>query len=193
MADNNPENRSKGGIGLMLGGIFAVAAAFFILTGGELGGEKKIKGDADLPPVASPTATAGKIASGARISGTCSQAPSRLLDRVERVAEFAELDDLAVPDADEIDQPHAQRAAGRALHERGLRQHRGAVALDDQRSRARSACSSKCRPIAASTSITCALPRRGPSNGNTRARPVDASSRCRRAISAATRSASPSR
>ncbi len=56
MTENNPETRRIGGIGLILGGIFAVAAAFFILTGGELGGEKKIKGDADLPPVASPTA-----------------------------------------------------------------------------------------------------------------------------------------
>jgi len=55
MTENNPEKRPAGGIGLILGGIFAVAAAFFILTGGELGGEKKIKGDADLPPVASPT------------------------------------------------------------------------------------------------------------------------------------------
>ena len=44
-------------IGIILGGILVLSAAFFILTGGELGGEKKIKGDADLPPVASPTAT----------------------------------------------------------------------------------------------------------------------------------------
>ena len=55
MTENNSETPSKGGIGLILGGIFAVAAAFFIFTGGELGGEKKVKGDADLPPVASPT------------------------------------------------------------------------------------------------------------------------------------------
>ena len=56
MADNNTpdDNRPRGSIGLILGGIFAAAAALFILTGGELGGEKKIKGDADLPPVASP-------------------------------------------------------------------------------------------------------------------------------------------
>ena len=50
MTDNNRDNRRPGSVGLILGGIFAVAAAFFILTGGELGGEKKIKGDADLPP-----------------------------------------------------------------------------------------------------------------------------------------------
>ena len=53
MTDNN---RPSGTIGLILGGIFAAAAGLFILTGGELGGEKKIKSDADLPPVASPVA-----------------------------------------------------------------------------------------------------------------------------------------
>ena len=47
-------------IGLILGGIFAAAAALFILTGGELGGKKQIKSDADLPPVASPVAPAAK-------------------------------------------------------------------------------------------------------------------------------------
>ena len=46
---------NKGALGLLLGGIFAVAAAVFILTGGELGGEKKIHSDADLPPIASGT------------------------------------------------------------------------------------------------------------------------------------------
>ena len=54
MTDNNANGPARGTIGLLLGGVFALAAAFFILTGGELGGEKKIKGDADLPPVASP-------------------------------------------------------------------------------------------------------------------------------------------
>jgi hypothetical protein len=57
MTDNN---RPNGAIGLILGGIFAAAAALFILSGGELGGEKKIKSDADLPPVASPVAPAVK-------------------------------------------------------------------------------------------------------------------------------------
>ena len=52
MADNNAP---KAGIGIILGGILVLSAAFFILTGGELGGEKKIQGDRDLPPVASPT------------------------------------------------------------------------------------------------------------------------------------------
>jgi hypothetical protein len=55
MTDNNSNGPAGGTIGWLLGGVFALAAAFFILTGGELGGEKKIKGDADLPPVASPT------------------------------------------------------------------------------------------------------------------------------------------
>lgn len=52
MADNN---NSTSGIGLILGGIAIISAAFFILTGGELGGEKKVKGDADLPPVQTTT------------------------------------------------------------------------------------------------------------------------------------------
>ena len=53
MADNN--DAPKAGIAIILGGVLIVSAAFFILTGGELGGEKKIKSDSDLPPVASPT------------------------------------------------------------------------------------------------------------------------------------------
>jgi hypothetical protein len=56
MADNNGGNNkpSPGTIGLMLGGLVAVAAMFFILTGGQLGGVKEVNSDADLPPVASP-------------------------------------------------------------------------------------------------------------------------------------------
>ena len=50
MADN--DNRSKGTIGLILGGIIAVAAAVFFLTGGELGGVKEVTSDSDLAPVA---------------------------------------------------------------------------------------------------------------------------------------------
>ncbi|WP_176721969.1 hypothetical protein [Bradyrhizobium sp. LMTR 3] len=46
------DNRSKSTIGLILGGIIAVAAALFILTGGELGGVKEVTKDADLAPVA---------------------------------------------------------------------------------------------------------------------------------------------
>jgi hypothetical protein len=63
MADNDPVNNrendpektpSPGAIGLVLGGLFALAAMFFIVTGGQLGGVKEIRSDADLPPVASP-------------------------------------------------------------------------------------------------------------------------------------------
>jgi len=55
MADNNPNgNPSSGTIGLMLGGVLALAAVIFILTGGQLGGVKDVSSDADLPPVASP-------------------------------------------------------------------------------------------------------------------------------------------
>ena len=53
MADNNrPEEPSRGNIGLLLGGVLAVAAMVFILTGGQLGGVKDVKSDADLPPIA---------------------------------------------------------------------------------------------------------------------------------------------
>ena len=51
MADNHGKN---GMFGLVLGGVVVAAAAIFILTGGELGGKKGIKSDADLPPVTTP-------------------------------------------------------------------------------------------------------------------------------------------
>ena len=55
MADNNPKNgTSTGTLGLMLGGLCALAAMVFIITGGQLGGVKEVKSDADLPPIASP-------------------------------------------------------------------------------------------------------------------------------------------
>ena len=47
------DNKGNGAIGLILGGIFAAAALVFILTGGQLGGVKGVKTDADLPPIAS--------------------------------------------------------------------------------------------------------------------------------------------
>jgi hypothetical protein len=50
MADN--DNRSKGTIGLILGGIIAVAAVVFLLAGGQLGGVKEVTSDSDLAPVA---------------------------------------------------------------------------------------------------------------------------------------------
>ncbi len=45
-----PDNRN-GTLGLILGGIIALAAAIFILTGGEYGGKKTVQSDDDLPPV----------------------------------------------------------------------------------------------------------------------------------------------
>jgi len=55
MADNNSEGPTKGTVGLVIGGVCLAAAVFFLLTGGELGGKKTVRSDADLPPVASPT------------------------------------------------------------------------------------------------------------------------------------------
>lgn len=57
MPDNNAP---KARFGIILGGILVLSAAFFILTGGELGGKKTIQGDRDLPPVASPKAPPAK-------------------------------------------------------------------------------------------------------------------------------------
>jgi hypothetical protein len=42
---------SNGTFGIIIGGVVAVIAAIFILTGGELGGKKTVEGDQDLPPV----------------------------------------------------------------------------------------------------------------------------------------------
>lgn len=43
---------SEGYLGALLGGLVAVAAVAFLLSGGEWGGKKKVSGDEDLPPVA---------------------------------------------------------------------------------------------------------------------------------------------
>jgi len=51
MTDNN--QGPNGATGLLLG-VCAVVAALFLLTGGEFGGNKKVRGDQDLPPIASP-------------------------------------------------------------------------------------------------------------------------------------------
>ena len=53
MTDNN-HGPKQGTVGLLIGGVCAVAAALFLFTNGQLGGQKKVRGDADLPPVASP-------------------------------------------------------------------------------------------------------------------------------------------
>ena len=47
MADNN-----NGALGAIIGAVAVAAAAFFILSGGELGGKKTVESDADMPPVA---------------------------------------------------------------------------------------------------------------------------------------------
>lgn len=64
MSDNNrpdePARGNSGSIGLLLGGVLAAAAVVFMLTGGQLGGVKEIRSDADLPAVASPPAPAKK-------------------------------------------------------------------------------------------------------------------------------------
>ena len=49
----NVMDRDSGFFGLVVGGIVALAAMIFILSGGELGGKKTVEGDQDLPPVAS--------------------------------------------------------------------------------------------------------------------------------------------
>jgi hypothetical protein len=46
-------NSNTGMFGIVVGGIVAIVAAIFILSGGELGGKKSVAGDQDLPPVAS--------------------------------------------------------------------------------------------------------------------------------------------
>jgi len=44
-------NNSNGTFGILIGGLVAVIAAIFILSGGELGGKKTVEGDQDLPPI----------------------------------------------------------------------------------------------------------------------------------------------
>jgi hypothetical protein len=49
------DRNSNGTFGIIVGGVVAVLAAVFMLSGGELGGKKTIQGDQDLPPVSSST------------------------------------------------------------------------------------------------------------------------------------------
>ncbi len=44
--------QDNGTFGLIVGGLVALAAVFFIFGGGELGGKTVINGDEDLPPIA---------------------------------------------------------------------------------------------------------------------------------------------
>jgi len=46
-------DHDKGYFGLIVGGIVAIAAIIFIMSGGDLGGKKTVEGDQDLPPIAS--------------------------------------------------------------------------------------------------------------------------------------------
>ena len=46
-------DHDSGFFGLIVGGIVAIAAAIFILGGGDFGGKKTVEGDRDLPPIAS--------------------------------------------------------------------------------------------------------------------------------------------
>jgi hypothetical protein len=52
------DKRLDGYLGAVLGSLVAVAAVAFLLSGGEWGGEKKVEGDKDLPPVTSTTGKA---------------------------------------------------------------------------------------------------------------------------------------
>jgi len=53
MAEKGPENY----LGALLGGLVVVAAVAFLLSGGQWGGNKKVEGDEDLPPVISTPQT----------------------------------------------------------------------------------------------------------------------------------------
>jgi hypothetical protein len=46
------QNQPGGYFGVLLGGLVAVLAIAFMLSGGEWTGNKKVEGDHDLPPVA---------------------------------------------------------------------------------------------------------------------------------------------
>jgi hypothetical protein len=52
------EDRKSGHLGALLGGLVAIAAIAFMLSGGEWGGKKKVDSDDDLPPVITSTRTA---------------------------------------------------------------------------------------------------------------------------------------
>ncbi|HET9716794.1 MAG TPA: hypothetical protein VFP60_11475 [Pseudolabrys sp.] len=45
------KNASDHTFGIIVGGVVAVLALVFILSGGELGGKKTVEGDQDLPPI----------------------------------------------------------------------------------------------------------------------------------------------
>jgi len=47
-------SEKDGYLGTLLSGLVVIAATAFVLSGGQLGGVKKVESDKDLPPVASP-------------------------------------------------------------------------------------------------------------------------------------------
>lgn len=49
-------NTPPGSLGLLLGGVLALAVAIFLITGSGLG-KKPVQGDQDMPPVSSPEKT----------------------------------------------------------------------------------------------------------------------------------------
>jgi hypothetical protein len=52
MADNKGNKNETLGLGLLLGGVVAFSAFFFVLTGGEFGGKRTVESDKDMPPIA---------------------------------------------------------------------------------------------------------------------------------------------
>lgn len=56
MAGNNGSQR---GLAVILAGVVLLAAAVFIVSGGDFGGTRTVEGDHDLPKVTSPKAPAG--------------------------------------------------------------------------------------------------------------------------------------
>jgi hypothetical protein len=63
MADD-PHSVSR--LSIILGGVVLLALAVFIVTGGDLGGTKKVESDADLPKVTSPAPPSGSDNTGRR-------------------------------------------------------------------------------------------------------------------------------
>jgi hypothetical protein len=63
MADD-PHSVSR--LSIILGGIVLLALTVFLVTGGDLGGTKKVRSDADLPRVTSPAPPAGSENTGRR-------------------------------------------------------------------------------------------------------------------------------
>ena len=58
MADNR---ESTGKLGLFLGSLVAIATALILMSGGEHLGKKSVRGDDDLPPVATARPSAAPL------------------------------------------------------------------------------------------------------------------------------------